>query len=592
MQIIPPRQQDPNALLRAAEAAFGAGRAGEARDLLETVLRIVPGHPRLLQFMAVILRALGDLAGAHRAAAKAHKAAPRDPVIAATLGNMAADFGRHDEALAAYDRALAIDPAQAEARLQRGVALQELRRPDEARAAFAAHAALAPADPEPLVAHAGLELEEGDPDVAAALLDRALALDPAHARALRGRTRVALERAEPDAPARLSAARAALPHDRDLLLDALDSSGDPATVTEVEAALAADPAWHAGRRRLALFRREEQGRDDWLAPHESAAVARPRDVEVWRGLIGLHAAIDDFHAAATAARRAAAATGATDFLASAFGFHAAAGELDEAAALLAMPTVAARIDRLARAKYLLRRRDPAAAEAALAPLCRDWAGPETWALRGVAWQALGDPRFEWLNGQPGLVAPLDLGLSEPARHGVVALLRHLHRDAALRLGQSVRGGTQTRGNLFVRLEPELRRLRDAIFAALEAYRAGLPPADPAHPLLRHRDAAFRMTASWSVRLTRGGFHISHIHPKGVISSASYWVVPSPGEDDQDAGWLELGRPPAYLGMDLPPVATIRPLPGRLVLFPSTLHHGTRMFTGGERITAAFDLAPR
>lgn len=592
MPTAPPRPDDPNALLRAAEAAFGAGRAGDARGLLEAVLRIVPGHPQLLQFMAVILRALGDIRGARRAAASAHAAAPRDPAIATTLGNMLADLGEGEEALAAYDRALALDPAQAEARLQRGVTLQELGRPDEARAAFAAHASLAPADPEPLVAHAGLELEAGDPDDAAALLDRALALDPMHARALRGRTRVALERAEADAPARLAAARAALPGDRDLLLDALDSAGDPATVAQVEAVLAADPGWHAGRRRLALFRREEQGRDDWLAPHEAAAAARPRDAEAWRGLIGLHAAIDDFPAAAAAARRAAASTGTPDFLASAFGFHAAAGELDEAAALLAMPAVAARIDRLARAKYLLRRRDPAAAEAALAPLCRDGAGPEVWALRGVAWQALGDPRWDWLNGREGLVAPLDLGLAGAERDAVVALLRRLHGDAALRLGQSVRGGTQTRGNLFARLEPELRGLRDAILVALETYRAGLPAADPAHPLLRHRDAAFRMTASWSVRLTRGGFHISHIHPKGVISSASYWVVPPAGEDDPHAGWLELGRPPAYLGLDLPPIATIRPLPGRLVLFPSTLHHGTRHFTGGERITAAFDLAPR
>ena len=213
-------------------------------------------------------------------------------------------------------------------------------------------------------------------------------------------------------------------------------------------------------------------------------------------------------------------------------------------------------------------------------------------LRGVAWQALGDARFAWLNGQPGLVAPLDLGLATDAREAVVALLRRLHADAALRLGQSVRGGTQTPGNLFARIEPELRHRKDAIFAALERYRAGLPPADPAHPLLRHRDAAFRMTASWSVRLTEGGFHVSHIHPKGVISSASYWAVPPADPNDPASGWLALGRPPAYLGLDLPAFATIEPVPGQLVLFPSTLHHGTRPFAGGERITAAFDLAPR
>ena len=320
--------------------------------------------------------------------------------------------------------------------------------------------------------------------------------------------------------------------------------------------------------------------------------ADPGDVSGWRALIELNAAADDHAAAAHAADRAAAATGLPAFGAIAFGYHAASGDVDAAARRLADPAVAAHIPPLARAKYLLRRRDPAAADALLAPLCHAGAGdPETWALRGVAWQALGDPRFAWLNGQPGLVAPLDLGLAPDEQARVIALRRRLHRDAALRLGQSVRGGTQTPGNLFARIDPELRRLKAAIFASLERYRAGLPPADPAHPLLRHRDAAFRMTASWSVRLTGGGFHVSHIHPKGVISSASYWIVPPADPDDPRSGWLELGRPPAYLGLDLPASATIRPVPGHVVLFPSTLHHGTRPFAGGERITAAFDLAP-
>jgi predicted 2-oxoglutarate/Fe(II)-dependent dioxygenase YbiX len=42
-------------------------------------------------------------------------------------------------------------------------------------------------------------------------------------------------------------------------------------------------------------------------------------------------------------------------------------------------------------------------------------------------------------------------------------------------------------------------------------------------------------------------------------------------------------------LDLPPLATFEPKPGRLVLFPSFLFHGTRPFTGGERLTVAFDL---
>ena len=53
---------------------------------------------------------------------------------------------------------------------------------------------------------------------------------------------------------------------------------------------------------------------------------------------------------------------------------------------------------------------------------------------------------------------------------------------------------------------------------------------------------------------------------------------------KSAGWLTLGVPQAQLGIDLPPMRTIEPRPGRLVLFPSTLWHGTVPFDSGERLT--------
>jgi tetratricopeptide (TPR) repeat protein len=573
-------------MLREAEARFAAGDLPAARRLVEQVLRLVPGHPQLLQFLAVICRRAGDPQAAQRAAAAALGAAPNDARIADTLGNALADLGRQEEALAAYRRAATLDPGFADARLHCAEALEALGRLGEARAVLAALPGV-----EPLVMTGALELAASEPAAAAAAFDRALALDPTHVRAAIGRVKAAVERAEPDAVARLARTRAAHPAERALLLEALDLLAEPETARAVEAHLAADPGWHEGRRALALFRREREGRTDWLQLHEAAVAARPRDPAGWRALVGLHAAVDDFAGAAAAAERAAAALGAPDFLAAAVGHHAAAGALDAAERLLGDPAVAARLPPLTLAKYRLRRRDPAAAEAILAPLCAASGDPETWALRGVAWQALGDRRFDWLNGQDGLVQPLDLRLPDADRDAVTALLRRLHNDAALRIGQSVRGGTQTQGNLFNRIEPELAGLKRAIFAALERYRAALPPADPGHPLLRHRDRAFAMTASWSVRLTGGGFHISHIHPKGVISSASYWALPPADPASPQAGWLELGRPPAYLALDAGAMRTVEPRVGHLVLFPSTLHHGTRLFGDGERITAAFDVAP-
>jgi hypothetical protein len=96
--------------------------------------------------------------------------------------------------------------------------------------------------------------------------------------------------------------------------------------------------------------------------------------------------------------------------------------------------------------------------------------------------------------------------------------------------------------------------------------------------------------SWSVRLAGSGFHFAHVHPGGVMSSACYISLPEGmGEQDPQEGWLEIGRPPPQLKVDLPPIATVEPRPGRLVLFPSYIFHGTRPFKAGERLTVAFDV---
>ncbi|MCY7338836.1 MAG: 2OG-Fe(II) oxygenase family protein, partial [Sphingomonas bacterium] len=82
----------------------------------------------------------------------------------------------------------------------------------------------------------------------------------------------------------------------------------------------------------------------------------------------------------------------------------------------------------------------------------------------------------------------------------------------------------------------------------------------------------------------------HIHPLGLISSAAYFAVPPSAADPVErAGWLELGRPPLDLRLDLPPITTIEPRVGECVLFPSTLYHGTRPFPAGKRMSVAIDI---
>jgi hypothetical protein len=241
-------------------------------------------------------------------------------------------------------------------------------------------------------------------------------------------------------------------------------------------------------------------------------------------------------------------------------------------------------------RYLLRSGRPTEASAFAEP----WLGGEgaefLWPYAALAWRMTGDERLDWLEGEPSLVGIYDIGDSIPSLDRLAEHLRGLHVALDQPLDQSVRGGTQTDGPLFSRIEPEIRTLRSAIVAAVERHIAQLAAPRPGHPTLIARRKPVRFSGSWSVRLAGGGRHSNHIHPAGWISSAFYVALPQATSDGDQAGWLTLGQPEAELGLDLPPVRAIEPKPGRLVLFPSTMWHGTLPFAGGERLTVAFDVA--
>jgi uncharacterized protein (TIGR02466 family) len=164
----------------------------------------------------------------------------------------------------------------------------------------------------------------------------------------------------------------------------------------------------------------------------------------------------------------------------------------------------------------------------------------------------------------------------------------LHNRKANFLEQSVRGGTQTDGQLFFRDDPMIQHVRNQVQEKVADYIRALPPPDRDHPLLLPKRDHIRFEGSWSVLLRAQGFHSCHTHPNGWISSAFYVAVPPSSSDH--AGWLSFGTPPPELGLALSPFAQIEPRPGRLVLFPSTMWHNTLPFADGERLSIAFDIS--
>jgi tetratricopeptide (TPR) repeat protein len=212
--------------------------------------------------------------------------------------------------------------------------------------------------------------------------------------------------------------------------------------------------------------------------------------------------------------------------------------------------------------------------AAMAAAQLDPTDQTAWALLSVALRLLDDPRETWLTDYARHVRTVDLdGLDLPA---VAAALTALHTTQQHPAEQSLRGGTQTRGLLFDRHDPEVVALRHSIERAVSATLADLGH-DPKHPFLRRNSGRFVFAGSWSVRLRSEGFHVSHIHPGGWLSSACYIALPTEVGPD-DAGALALA-----------PRRVVTPREGMLVLFPSFMWHGTLPFASEDaRLTVAFD----
>ena len=211
----------------------------------------------------------------------------------------------------------------------------------------------------------------------------------------------------------------------------------------------------------------------------------------------------------------------------------------------------------------------------------------SWAIAEIVWRKMSDERWQWLAGAPQFILTVELPYTAEELERLAGTLEALHQHRRQPVGQSVRGGTQTRGRLLDRRDERIAAMREALQAAVNEYQRQLPAADPAHPLLKHRDRNLKIEGSWSVRLSKG-HHVPHLHPSGILSSAVYVRVP-PLNSSTREGWLEFGRPPADLQMDLGPLVSVKPEPGNLVLFPSYLYHGTRPFSAGERLSVAFDV---
>lgn len=120
----------PGVVLQQVMDLVGAGRLEQARALLQRSMGQRP-TPEMLNAMAVVLVQLKHFEQAVYFAQRAAEALPKNPTVLTTLANAHAMRGRPSDAMPVFERALAIDPANTDARLGIANCLSTLRRWDE-----------------------------------------------------------------------------------------------------------------------------------------------------------------------------------------------------------------------------------------------------------------------------------------------------------------------------------------------------------------------------------------------------------------------------------------------------------------------------
>jgi tetratricopeptide (TPR) repeat protein len=598
--------------LRDAYRALAQGKTESAEATARRCLEQSPNRPDALYLMGQVLVAKGDFDAGRQylRTALRHGAAP--VTIATALGGVAAARGRFDEALAHYKEALDINAASEEALYGAAFACLEL---DDVGAARRYLAQARDACPDAAVfdyVEAKILKAEGNTTDAETAYRRLLKAMPNHLHALYecallvredGRleeARTLLDRAlriRPDNPKILF-----------LLGNVCYELGEfePAerAFRSVLRFAPADVDTHVLLNKLY----HDFGKSDRFGKSfEVGLRAAPASLPLRLAMIDTLTRADRIEEALDALHVATRAVGSPPELRARAGRLAMiTGDIDQAVEHMRAATIGRPETlefALAYGEYLITQGDYEAALTELErvePLAPD--SQDLWALRGTAWQlGVHDEEVRWLYGEDAFIATLELDCPEGYASQAVFLedlktvLEQLHKTDVAPIDQTLRGGTQTLGRLLDNPDPVIQKYRSALETTVGRYVERLP-RDQHHPLARRNTGRFDFSASWSVRLSRGGFHVDHIHPMGWISSACY-IAFDPAtisaDENDPAGWIRFGVPGIRLaGRSVAPLKIVRPEPGLLALFPSYTWHGTYpVKSEGYRLTAPFDAVP-
>jgi len=600
---LPPAQQ-----LQRIDQARRAGQFAEAERLCRI---LVTKHPRdigALNAMAVLLKDRGELKEAETLMQRALAGAPQNAALYNNLGTILRLKNDKSGSERAYLKAISLQPNYPEAINNLGIAREEAGHREEALELFHRATSLRVSYFEAWT-HAGKLLSEMD-RLPEALddLDKALAINPHYFAAVfyRGIVLTALDRHD-EAITALQLAVSMQPASYEArlgLANALARAGkNDAALESYAKVIETNPEFlpaHYAYNSLAWT----MGRKDLNLTSYAAARARVGDKpDLLLAEARQRLRQDDYAGAELLLRNAQSVAPGRGDIANALGRalynqnRIAEGIETLQGALQAEPNSLDHRRELAIA--LLRDRQPAAARQVLEEALRiDPFDQLILAFLTLAYRELGDSRLERLVDSENLVRVFDLPVpagfadTDAFNQALGAELAALHTRKVEPFDQTLRGGTQTVGHLFVDKGRAIQMLREQISDAVAEYIRDLPD-DPSHPFLARKEAKFTYTGAWSCQLRSNGFHANHVHHQGWISSAYYVAVPDEVADaTSQQGWLKFGESNMQLGERDRPSRVVKPAVGKLALFPSYFWHGTVPFTSdATRLTVAFDVVP-
>ncbi len=568
---------DPAILFSLGNVRRAQGRGAEAAGYYKQAIQIDPGKPDAYLHLAQLLRSLGRAGEAIPFLEEALRFAPDDARIFLELGLAHAANSAFTAAEETYRKALKLKPDFAAAALALTACLIAQERADEVETVAAdalKHPTLSPRERAALMLNLSIaRVQQQRAAESLKLLDEARRLAPNLPQAdyNRANTLQMLGRMEEAERAYLMALRA---NPLDLrahtgLNQLLYRMASPNFLRSYDEAARSNPRAHALFAEKAKFLFLAGRFDDARTSYIRALEGEPENAAWREGLAQVLTRLGAFGEASAQFDRVLQSGRATADTCSAY------------------------------AENLLRAGDPekglALSEQALSRAPDDQLAIALW---GTALRRLSDARESELNDYENFLRIYDLdppeGFSDMAAFNAAlnASLDPLHTDRREHINQTLRLGTKTLGNLFGTGNRLVDLLQAQIDKAIADFLAEMKESAQ-HPLLRRRTRAFAYAGSWSVRLSDCGFHTNHVHPKGWISSAYYVDVPGVAADPAARqGWIKFGEPNFDAGLADPIRRAVQPVPGRLVLFPSYMWHGTIPFrSASTRTTIAFDVLP-